>query len=99
MNKEEKITIIKSIIRDFGTFSIADVEAESRPCINSLGKDTHQLAETFYENKVETTTYIHESEVDTDYIPYEDLEPHIIEEILTLSQSWESIQLGSIEGQ
>ena len=95
MNKEEKISIIKSIIRDFGTFTIADVEADSSPCLNSLGKDTHQLAETFYEHKVEAITYVHESEVDTDYITYEDLEPHIIEEILALANVWEAIQLGN----
>jgi len=99
MNKEEKINYIKEIIKDFGTFTIADVEAESSPCINSMGKDAHQLLETFYEHKAEAVSYIHESVVDTDYIEYENLSEETIEEILTLAQSWEAIQLDSIGGE
>ena len=99
MNKEEKILYIKNIIKDFGTFTIADVEADSSPCINSMGKDAHQLLETFYEHKAEAVSYIHETEVDTDYICYEDMREETIEEILLLAQSWESISLDSIGGE
>jgi hypothetical protein len=99
MNKEEKILYIKNIVKDFGTFTTADVEAESSPCINSMGKDAHQLLETFYEHKAEAISYIHDSEVGTDYLTYEDLREETIEEILILAQSWEAISLGSIGGE
>jgi uncharacterized protein (DUF952 family) len=88
MSKKEAISKIKEIIKEYGTFTCADVEATSSPVINSLGKDTHQLAERFYEHKIEAVLYVHEQETDTDFIPYEELKNFTLLEILSLAETW-----------
>lgn len=93
MEKTELIENINKIIVKFGEFTTADVEANSSPCINSLGKDTHQLLEEFGEHKVTAVTYVHETVVDEDYIKYEDLSVDILEEVMLLAQDWEAEQL------
>lgn len=90
MQKRTLIKNINKIIVKFGSFTTADVEADSSPCIASLGKDTHQLAEAFGEHKVTAITYIHETEVDEDYISYQDLSKDVLLEILRLAEDWEA---------
>lgn len=86
--KKSVISKIKAIIEDFGSFSCADVEATSSPVIASLGKDTHQLAEHFYKDKVEAVIYVHDNDTSTDYIPYEKLDLDTLEEIHALALEW-----------
>lgn len=93
MQKKTIIKRIRKIIVEFGSFTVADVEAESSPCIASLGKDTHQLLEEFGEHKATALTYVHETVVDEDYISYEDLDKDVLEEILLLAEMWEAEQL------
>lgn len=88
-SKQAFIDIIKRIINTHGTFSCADVEAESSPVIASLGSRTHQLAESFYENKVEVITYVDENESGVDFILYEDLDVDTLIEIHKLALRWE----------
>lgn len=90
MQKRTVIKNINKIIVKFGSFTTADVEADSSPCIASLGKDTHQLLEEFGEHKVTALTYVHETVVDEDYIKYEDLDKDVLEEILLLAEMWEA---------
>ena len=92
MNKKEIIKKIKSIINEFGGFTTAEVEAESSPCVASLGSSTCQLAESFYIDKVETIIYVDEEESSNEYIPYEDLKKNVLEEILVLAKRWEKAQ-------
>jgi hypothetical protein len=91
--KENVIQAIRKIIERHGGFSIADVEGESSPLINSMGKDNVQLAERFYLNSVDAITYVHETEVSDDSIPYRDLDVDVLEEILTLAQNYEADSL------
>lgn len=87
--KKQLIEKIKAIIKDYGSFTCADVEAISSPVIGSLGRNTFQLAETFYEHKVDAVMYVHDHETESEYIAYEDLKLDVLEEIYALALRWE----------
>lgn len=93
MSKVTVITEIKNIIAEWGSFNTAEVNAESSPCIATLGQHTCQLAESFLAHKVEAITYVHENETATDYIPYEDLKMDVLKEILKLAKNYEEQQI------
>lgn len=95
MTKKTIINKIKKIITDFGTFTTADVQAESSPCTGSLGRNTVQLAESFYHDKIEAVTYVHDNEESSDYINYEDLKKDVLEEILYLAEQYEAQEIQS----
>lgn len=97
MEKEELIYQIFRIIGDYGSFTTADVAADSSPCIASLGSHTHQLIEQFGPFKVTAITYVHDTEVDEDYIRYNDLSEDILEEILVLAEIWEAQELQTLK--
>jgi len=80
-------------VNDYGTFTTADAEADSSPCITTLGKDTCQLIEEFGTHKVTAVTYVHESEVSEDFILYEDLKVHTLKAILLLAKNYETIMI------
>ena len=88
-----EIENIKRIIATWGSFTVADVEADSSPLVGSMGKDSHQLAERFYLDGVDAVIYVHETEVDEDYIYYENLDDNVISEINTLAENYEAIML------
>lgn len=89
MTKAKLISEIKTIIKDYGSFTTADVLADSSPCVNSM-KGATQLAESFYADKVEAVTYEtrHDNEVGTEFIKYEELDKSTLEQILKLAQDW-----------
>ena len=92
MNKEAKINFIKSVIGDLGEFTPQQVE-HTAPVVSTSGEITYQLAERFYEHKVEVVTYQDESYIDTDYIPYEELEDHIIAQIVVQVSDWNTANM------
>jgi hypothetical protein len=71
--KELIIESIKEIIKEHGSFTTADLQAESSPIIKSIGKNIVQLAERFNLNGVEATSNVHDNEVEKEDITYEDL--------------------------
>ena len=83
-----KLQNIKRIVNTFGSFTIADLEGETSPLINSMGKDNVQLAERFYDTGVDAITYVHETEVSDDFIEYENLDDDVIDEINTLAENY-----------
>lgn len=85
-----KLQNIKRIVNTFGSFTIADLEGDSSPLINSMGKDNVQLAERFYDKGVDAITYVHETEVSDDFIEYENLNDDVIDEINTLAENYEA---------
>ena len=87
--KMTKLQNIKRIVNTFGSFTIADLEGDSSPLINSMGKDNIQLAERFYNKGVDAITYVHETEVSDDFIEYENLDKDVIDEINTLAENYE----------
>ena len=96
MKKKKLIAKIKAIISEYGRFSTADVEANSSPVINMLGKDTCQLAENFYIDRVTAVTYVHEIETAEDFFLYEDLKNDVLTEILELAKLHKEIELENL---
>jgi predicted nucleic acid-binding OB-fold protein len=86
--KEIIISKIKRIIEEFGSFSVADVEHESSPVVNSIGKDSFVLAERFNSSDVDVVHYVHETVVSEDSIDYEDLPTDTLEDILSIAENY-----------
>ena len=83
MSKGRTINGIKSVIEKWGgSISTKDMELESSPVYQTLGKDHHILIERFYKDEVEVVTYIHGIETDVNTIPYESLDFDTLDEIL-----------------
>lgn len=94
MNKDNKIAYIKSVIRNMGDIDLSNENHSTLPCV----KDeivSYQLPIKMYEHRVELNTYDFDTEnvIDVDYVEYEKLESHIIEQLLFLVQEWEEVQL------
>jgi len=89
MQKRTIIKRIKTIIENYGSFSVADVEGESSPLINSMGKDNVILAERFTKDDVEGVTYVHETVVGYCDYAYEDLSKDTLSDILVLAELYE----------
>jgi hypothetical protein len=87
MKKTELIKHIQEVVKKYGEFSTADVEADSIPVIDSL-RNTHLLAEVFGEHKVTAVLYVDDNDVDEDFISYEDLSKNVLKEISLLCNQW-----------
>jgi type II secretory pathway component PulL len=93
MQKRTIIKKIKTIIKEFGSFTTADVQAESSPNVASL-KGINQLVESFNQNNVEVVTYDrNDDEIDTDIMNYEELSKDVLEEILYLAEIFEAEEI------
>lgn len=92
MIKTEIISEIKAIIAEHGSFTTADVEAQSSPCINSIGSDVVEVAESFYSDRVEATIYAHGMDVAFSSYLYEELKMDVLLEILVLAKTYKEIQ-------
>jgi len=89
MQKRTLIKKIQAIIKEFGAFTTADVQAVSSPIIASLG-EVSQLAERFTHDKVVAITYDKRGdEIDEDNISYHDLTKDVLEDIYQLAENWE----------
>jgi hypothetical protein len=92
--KDNIINEINDIIKEYGSFTVADVEADSTPFIEAKGKLTH-LMEDFRED--EGTVYVYDphsytSEQIDEYDEfYEDMHITQLEYILELAQRWAEI--------
>jgi len=88
MKKTELINYIQGVVKTYGEFSTADVEADSSPVIKSL-RNTHLLAEVFGEEKVTAVLYVDDNDVDEEYISYDELSKDVLKEISLLCKQWE----------
>jgi hypothetical protein len=87
MKKTELIKHIQEVVKKYGEFSTADVDADSSPVIKSL-RNTHLLAEVFGENKVTAVLYVDDNDVDEEFISYEELNKNVLKEISLLCNQW-----------
>jgi len=92
--KQELIERIKSIINEWGSFSVGEVEADCSPCVNSMGRLV-ALAEHFNAENVgievyEPTSFSSDSQ-ESYTMTYEELEVEVLEEILILAEEYEAI--------
>lgn len=94
MTKLEKIEKIRDIILDYGLFTLADVEAESSPFLNTKGKLSH-LAEEFSSDSCVIRVYDPNShtdnEIDSYNVGYDEFEEEQIDYILELAGNWGEI--------
>lgn len=93
MTKKVIIKKIKAIIREHGSFTTADVQADSSPSVGAL-KGINQLCETFYFDNAEVVTYDrNDDEIDSERMNYEDMKKDVLEEILFLAEQHEADSL------
>lgn len=87
--KQKLIDKIKSIINEWGSFSVGEVQADCSPCVKSIGSLT-ALAERFGSN-VDVVVYDKNgNEHDSYTMAYEELDVDVLEEILTLAEQYEA---------
>jgi hypothetical protein len=92
-NKEDKVAYIKGVIKEWGAFSVADIEGESSPVYAQMGKNNFALMEKFSVDDVNVVNYVHDSEVDDFDVRYENLTEDQIDEIVTLVEQYEADML------
>ena len=92
--RELTIDAINDLIQEHGEFTIADVDADHSPYVESKGKLTH-LMEEFREGggtvRVYDPTSYSSDEIDEYDEFYEELEDEQLEYILELAQRWAEI--------
>lgn len=96
LRKEELIKEIKTIIKNYGSFSTGEVLADCSPCIKSIG-NTVILAERFSIDTVTAVTNVDENEVDENEVSYESLEIDTLESILDLAKEYADDQMDEDE--
>ena len=89
--KERLIERIRTIIEQDGSFTTADVMAQSSPIVKTMGKNSCMLAERFGKNGADCDIYVHETVTDSDTVEYEDMDVDLLEEILSLAEEWSVI--------
>src|ERR1041385_8274674 len=93
MQKRTIIKKIQAIIREHGSFTTADVQADSSPSVGAL-KGINQLAETFYFDNAEIVSYgRNDEEIDSERMDYQDMKKETLEEILFLAEQHEAESL------
>ena len=89
--KEEKITRIKEIIKEWSPEGVStmELEAQTSPCISQIGQ-TCQLVEHFFLDYVSVFTYVGSRETSEDELTYEQLSEEVIDEILDLLEDYDT---------
>ena len=95
MQKKTIIKRIKSIIENYGTFNIGEVEGADGICVNEMG-NLVALAEYFNGTTIEVNVYdpnSFSSDPISDYeLKYEELSKEILEHILIIAEEYETDQ-------
>lgn len=95
MNKSDQIYEIKRVISEWGSTSSCELELSCSPCINSMGNgknNVSQLVERFMSDGVEAVTYHDEVELGEEFIPYEDLDENLVDEIYNIIMEYDVSQ-------
>ena len=95
MEKQEIINKIQSIIENYGTFSIGEVEDANGICVNGMG-NLVAVAEYFNGTTIEVNIYDANSfssdPIDDYELTYEELDKEILEQILFVAELYEADQ-------
>jgi hypothetical protein len=95
MQKRTIVRKIKSIIENYGSFCLGEVEGAEGICVNQMG-GLIAVCEHFDNNGVEINVYdthtFDDNEVHTYEENYEDLSKEVLEEILYVAEMWETEQ-------
>jgi hypothetical protein len=91
---------IKSIIENYGTFSLGEVDGAEGICINEMG-DLVALLEYFGTDVVEANVYKPSSfssdSIETYNVKYEDLDIEVLKEVLFVAELYETDQEKTIK--
>ncbi len=92
MQKRTIIKRIKSIIENYGTFNIGEVDGADGICVNEMGNYV-ALAEYFSNTTIEVNVYEPNSfssdPIDDYELTYEELSKETLEEILIIAEMYE----------
>jgi len=88
--KKKIIEKIKTIIDDYGSFGIGEVQADCSPCVNSLG-EVVGLAE-YFSDDVTIEIYHDEVNLDSYTMKYEELKKDVLEQILEYAKQYKADQ-------
>ena len=95
MQKRTIIKRIKTIIDNYGSFSIGEVEGADGICVNEMGSLV-SLAEYFNGTTIDVNIYEPSSfssdEIDSYELTYEELSKEVLEEILFVAELYETDQ-------
>jgi hypothetical protein len=95
MEKQEIINKIRSIVVNYGSFSIGEVDGANGICVNEMGRFV-ALAEYFNSTTIEVKVYDPSSfssdEVDSYELTYDELSIEVLEEILFTADLYETDQ-------
>lgn len=100
MSKKKLINKINKFVENSGEIyiSMADLEAESSPCINALGGGAAvEMIEHLFPYKAEAVLFIHDREESSRLIPYGDLSEDILLDIVNLIEAYEQREEPSLE--
>lgn len=89
MDKQEIINKIQEVLVRWGEFTVAEVEHDSTPIFNSIGK-TQQLIEGINNQTVSVTTYVNDIDTSEEEIFYSDLSLELLEEILIIAEDYDT---------
>lgn len=89
--KNKLIDDIQKIVKEFGSFTTADIEASCDVSIPTIGNHIH-LANIFNYDDAEVEVYEDggENEIDSYSISYRDMDIDILCEVLIYAQQWEA---------
>jgi hypothetical protein len=98
-DKEYNIARIKEVIREWGETTSAELELDASPCLSSVGNSPNrsELIERFGLDGVEVVTYVGETEVDENFVNYEDLPEDIITEIRDIMEDYDTDQFKTMQ--
>ena len=89
--KNKLIDDIQKIVKDFGSFSTADISADCDVSIPTIGNHIH-LANIFNYDDAEVEVYEDggENEIDSYSLSYRDMEIEQLQEVFEFAQQWEA---------
>lgn len=92
MKRNEKISRIKSIVSEWGSFSINEVDGEECPILNKQNKDSEVMIEQINYDAVQCTEYVHGQEVNEYGVGYFDLSDEKLDEVFRITEQYETEQ-------
>jgi hypothetical protein len=91
IQKKNLIDDIQKIVKEFGSFTTADIEASCDVSIPVIGNHIH-LANMFHYSEADVEVYEDgcENEIDSYHLSYHDMDIDTLTEVLHYAQQWEA---------
>lgn len=92
MKRNEMISKIKSIVNEWGVFSINEVDGEECPILSKQNKNSEVLIEKVGTYSVQCTEYVHGKEVDEYDVDYIELTDEQLTDVFRIAEQYETEQ-------